>query len=311
MTLSTRIRAALRRPMAFGVLGAACLLSGWVPTAAADVVIGAWLVVVHDAPTHDAAHRWATAQCKLPPLAAFCTPAWNDGALGTTVGVYEATDWPGLEGGPWVIAVGPVRSRRTAATVQRTLAEAGVAARLIRLPALPRVQQWAADVAGRWRLWTVRGPATQEEVLYLSRDGAPDVVVARGWPLPRTTGGAELYPIGREPGGDAIEAYYYYAGAVRRLTPATGTVQPATGAGADVAAQVQAAAAARLSDPAPVHVEWTLPFAAAATVDLSGDGRMRRRFMLLRHRHETWEVERDEVQVSLQPAATVPAAPQP
>lgn len=294
---------ALPRNILLTVVCVACVGGAGVRPANADAVISAWLVVLHDATTHVAADAWATTHCAQPPLANHCTPTRNDGALATTVGVYEIANWPGLEGGPWVVAVGPVRSRRTAATVQAGLAQGGLTARLARLPALPRVQQWATDVAGRWRLWSLRGPATQQEMLYLSREGEADVELARGWPIPRATGSAELYPIAQDP--DGASYYFYYEGAVRRLVPAEARAEREPPQH-QAAPGVWNALTAHLGNAGAIQLQWVLPFAVAATVDLgSGDG-LRRRFVMLRLRSGTWTVERAEVQVRAAPAQTVP-----
>ena len=277
-----------------GLLCGLCLAGVRARPASADVGISGWLIVLHDAETREAARAWATAACERPAVRTHCADGWNDGAVAPRMGVYATADWPGVSDRNWVVAIGPVLSRTQATAIQTAT---GVeAARLVRMPALPRTRQWAADVAGRWRLWSIRGPETQQEVLYLSRPGEPVVELARGWPLLREGGGAELYDIGRAHYTNP-DYYFFHAGAVRRVLPATGQVAPAEPADERTIQAVKAAVNAHLVEPIPRHVEWVLPFAAAVTAELPDTKMLRRRFLFLRFTSVGWKVERDEVQV--------------
>ena len=264
--------------------------------ARAEVRVSAWLLVLHEADTRADAEAWATGRCAAPALATQCGEAWNDGALEARVGLYAAADWPGIDGDAWFVGVGPLRSRRAIRALQTTLDDAGLAATLHRIAALPRVQPWAAGELDTWRLWTLRGPATQQEVLYLSRAGTPDLELARGWPLPRAAGDAELYAIGPDPTGGAF--YFFHSAAPQRLDVATGSVERAPDAPDDRIAAVRAAALAHLGDEAGLHVLWALPFAAGVVQDMrEGDSGLRRRFLMRRRAEDGWTVAAEEVQV--------------
>lgn len=282
-----------------------CIPCGLAPArrAGAEVRVSAWMLVLHEAETRDAAQAWATAHCASAAPASYCGDTWNDGALEARFGIYAAADWPGVDTVDWFVGLGPVRSRRHIREVQSALEDAGVTSTLHRLPALPRVQEWAAGTLSEWRVWTLRGPVSQQEVLYLSRTDQPDLELARGWPLPQENGGAELYAIGMEPDGNTF--YYFHADAPHGVDVSRGTVSSPSAPAQEDTVAVLAAAAGHLEPGASLQVLWVLPFAAAVSQNLvTEEGGWKRRVLRLGRTEGAWDVVGEELQVRLAPPVT-------
>lgn len=274
---------------AVGLLAATLLILAPRP-AGADLRIGAWMIIVDEAPTQAAAQARRDARCADAALASLCA---DHGVLEPGFGVYELTNWEGVGGGPWAVAAGVVRSRSTALALVRRLQDAGLTPRVARTSRVPRVHEWRHGVAGQWRLWTIRNPVTQEETLYISRDGQADVALARGWPIPRP-GRHELYPIGPTPEGNGFA--FYWASTPRVFDAEKVQVTAAPTPTPDDLLAAEQAAKELLAPGAVVTVEWALPWACAVSTPV-GEG-TRRRFLVLRRTTDGWAVVRDEVQTS-------------
>jgi len=251
----------------------------------AELRISAWAVAVHDAPDQAAAEKWAHEQCVRPDLADLCGESFASGTLGPGISVYEVAEWPGIDGGPWVVGAGLFGERTNALAIADRLEGAGIGARLARVTQVPRVSLWASDVADRWRIWAMEAPNRSIVTAYLSRVGLSDVVIAKG-------AVDVIEPVGQP----SLDSPFFMVidNRMQGLDPVTGnSVEPPLPSTEETAA-MQAAAMATLDGDTPGEIVWALPFAAKIAFPLPDDP-SRARVLTLRLRSAGWTITQDEL----------------